>query len=292
MLKQFSKSAIFMLFILSLVGCGSDSVTTTPPIAPPVVNPDKLVINQDNSDLIIASTIGSIKTLGEKIDGIPRINLDKIPGFGLTASNEIAPMAGIAIDISDIADICKEGGSAKLNSVTSTKLNITFKNCKDKDKVLNGNADLKLDNGLYYLKLTNFSYDSSSYFEVADITYDERGERKDFDVYISSGFIIDNGEQINLRDMSLVKVSKSYRIQGNLGTDCLGGVILVKTVNPIFMENNECPTSGELYAVGGEGSTLGMIFNENKSIDTLLNNSIKEHYNSCLSLPKYSDVCP
>ena len=291
MLKQFSKSAIFMLFILSLVGCGSDSVTTTPPIPPPPVNPDKLVINQDNSALVIASTIGSIKTLGKKVEGIPRLDLDKIPGFGFTASTDIAPMAGVNLDISDIADICKEGGSAKLNSVTTTTLSVTFKNCKDKDKTLNGKADLKLDNGLYHLLVTNFSYDSSSYFDIANITYDERGDRKDFDISISSGFIIDNGEQINLQDMSLVKVSNTYIINGNLGTDCLGGVVLLKTVNHIVMENGQCPTAGELYIVGGEGSTLGITFNANSSIDTFLNNETREYYDSCESLPKYSDIC-
>jgi len=288
MLKQFGKSAIFMLFILSLVGCGSDSVTTTPPIAPLVVNSDKLTINQDNSELVIASTIGSIKTLGKKIEDIPRIDLDKIPGFGM-ASNDIA---GVDLDISGIADMCKEGGSAELNSVTSTTLSITFKDCKDKDKILNGKAKLKLNSGLYNLDLTNFSYDNSAYFEVANIIYDERGDRKDFDVFVSSGFVVDNGEQISLRDISLIKVSQNYRLNGNLGTDCLGGVVLLKTVNAIVMENDECPTSGELYAVGGEGSTLGITFNENKSIDTFLNNDIREDYNSCLSLPKYSDVCP
>jgi len=288
---MFKKSKVLgsVLFLLLLVGCGSDDVTTTPPIEQPPINSDKLVIDQYNSDLVLASTLGSVKKLGEKIDDIPRIDLDKIPGFGLSAN--ISPVAGIDLDIGDIADICTEGGSANLNSVTTTTVDITFKNCKDKDKVINGRAKLKLNSGQYHLVLTNFSYDTEAYFDSATIDYDERDTRKDFKAFVSSGFVINEGDKIGLDGVTLSKISNNYAIDGTIGTECLGGVVLVKTISYVTMNVDECPTAGEIYSVGGNGSTLGTTFNGDKSIDTFLNNETREHYNSCLSLPKYNEVC-
>ncbi len=282
------KNILFVLSLFVLIGCDSSEITTTEPIIPPPQNADKLIINQENSDIVIASIISSIGILRDRIENIPRIDLDKISGLD---SSELLGDLDLGLDISDIVDICEDGGKAILNSASSTSVNITFKECKDDGKVINGNSNLELNDGEYHLELNQFRYDNNSFFEYADITYDERGDRKDIIAFISSGFIINNGEQISLRNILFKKIAQNYILNGDLGTGCLGGVIIVKTIEAISAPDNKCPNGGELYAVGGDGSTLGIIFNKDVSIETFLNNGIKEYYDTCLDLPTYSDVC-
>ena len=50
------------LLAFAMLGCDSD-IETTEPIIPPPQNIDKLIITQENSDVIIASTISSIGIL-------------------------------------------------------------------------------------------------------------------------------------------------------------------------------------------------------------------------------------
>ncbi len=282
------KNILFISSVFILIGCNSSDITITEPIIPPPQNKDKIIINEANSDFIIASTISSIGILRDSIEKIPKIDIDKISEF---TSNELIGDINLGLDISDIADICKDGGKAILNSASSTSANITFQECKDDNKILNGNIDFQFEDKVYHLVLNQFSYDSNSYFEQANITYDERGDRKDIDAFLSSGFFIDNGENISLKNTTFKKISQNYILNGELGTGCLGGVILVKTVEAVSAPDNKCPDSGKLYAVGGGSSTLGITFNKNMSIETFLNNEIKEYYNSCTDLPVYSDIC-
>lgn len=282
------KNVLFILSLFVLIGCDSSEITTTEPIIPPPQNADKLIINQENSDIMIASVISSIGILRDRIENIPRIDLDKISGFG---SSELLGDLDLGLDISDVINLCKDGGKAILNNASSTSINITFKECKDDNKVINGNSNLELDDGIYHLVLNQFRYDNNSFFEQANITYDERGDRKDIDAFITSGFVINDGEQISLSNISFKKISQNYILNGDLGTGCLGGVIIVKTIEAISAPDNECPDGGELYVVGGDGSTLGIIFNKNMSIETFLNNAIKKYYDTCLDLPTYNDVC-
>ena len=277
------KSVLFILSMLILSGCNSSSdITTTDPIIPPPQNPDKLIINEENSDIVIASIISSIGILRDRIENIPRIDFDKT----------LRESSTLDLDISDIINRCNDGGKAILNSASSKSVNITFKECSDDDKVINGNMNIEFDDGVSHFVLNKFSYDDNSFFEQANITYDNRGDRKDIDAFITSGFIIDNGEQISLKDVSFKKISQNYILNGDLGTGCLGGVVLVKTINAISAPDNECPNGGELYAVGGDGSTLGITFKKNVTIETFLNNSVREYYNTCVDLPTYNDVCP
>ena len=284
------KNILFILSLFVLMGCNSnDDITTTPPIIPPPQNADKLIINQENSDIVIASIISSIGILRKRIEDIPRVDLDKLSGLG---SNELLNDLNLGVDISNIADICKEGGEAILNSISSTSVDITFKECKDNDKTINGDSNLEIEDEVSHLILKEFNYDDDSFFKQANILYDEKGDRKDIDAFISSGFIINNGEQISLRNISFKKISQNYILNGDLGTGCLGGVVIVKTIQAISAPDNKCPDDGELYAVGGDGSTLGITFNRNMSIDTFLNNETREYYNTCIDLPSYDDVCP
>ncbi|MBL0721699.1 MAG: hypothetical protein JJV88_03880 [Sulfurovum sp.] len=278
------KNVLFILSLFVLIGCDSNEITTTEPIIPPPQNEDKLIINQDNSDIVIASIISSLGILRDRIEKIPRIDIDKVSKFGSIQTSSI-------LDISDITNICKDGGKAILNSASSKSVDITFKECEDGDTIINGNSTLNLNDSVYHLILDQFSYNDDSFFKRADITYDERWGRKDIDAFISSGFIINDGEQISLEDVSFQKISDNYILNGDLGTGCLGGVIIVKTIQAISSPDNECPDDGELYAVGGDGSTLGITIKRNMSIETFLNNEIREYYNSCVDLPTYSDVC-
>jgi len=283
------KNILYVLSLFVLIGCDSSSdIRITDPIIPPPQNADKLIINEENSDIVIASIISSIGVLRDRIEHIPRINLDENSGF---VSNELFDNFNLGSDISDIINRCNNGGKAILNSASSSSLDITFKECNDDDKVINGNLNIDFDDGISHFILNKFSYDNNSFFEQANITYDNRGDRKDIDAFITSGFVINDGEQISLKDIEFKKISKNYILNGDLGTGCLGGVVLVKTIEAISAPDNKCPDGGELYAVGGDGSTLGITFNKNVTIETFLNNSIKEYYNTCVDLPTSSDVC-
>ncbi len=282
------KNIIFMSF-LALIILGCDDVTSiiTPESKPIVSAPtteEKINIDANNSEEVIASTIGSIEKLSQAIEEIPRIDIDAIPNVN---SNSLLLEA---IDIKAITDLCQQGGDMETLVLDENHLTVLFKECQDDGISKSGTVELILDAGIYHVALSQFNYGSEAFFEYATIDFDERNENKNFEAYISSGFAISNGEKISVSDFTLNKNSEAYTANGYLSTECMAGIAQIKTVSPITIMPLACPSQG-IISIIGQTSALSATFNPNESIDILYNNQAYNHYASCHELPSYLDIC-
>ena len=287
MIKRY-KNIIFMSF-LALIMLGCDDVTNiiTPeskPIISAPTNEEKINIDANNSEEVIASTISSIEKLSQAIEEIPRIDIDTIPNVD---NNSLLLKA---IDIKSLSDLCQQGGDMEILLLDKDHITVLFEACQDDGISKNGTVELVLDAGIYHVALSEFSYGSEAYFQYATIDFDERNEKKNFEAYISSGFAISNGEKVSVSDFTLNKNSDEYTANGYLSTECMVGMAQIKTVSPITIIPLACPSQG-IISIIGQASALSATFNQNESIDILYNNQAYKHYESCHELPSYLDIC-
>jgi len=285
--KRKKISTLLTLSVVSLfmVGCeiGSSDVSTVAPVQT-VVTPDTSIADE-NADAIVASTMGGISKLTEKIEDLPVIKTDDIPLIGAIASADIQQTNLGGIDLTSELEICDEGGSVELNNIGTDSAELTFTNCKDDGKTVNGKGHLEVSKNAYTLILNDFTVDDA-YFKFATIYYNG----SDFDAKISSGYAHLDGQRLNVENLSIVKKGNNLTAVSSIKTDCMGSWVSVNTIEPMYVNGTECPTSGYVV-VSGTSSDLAISFNADESVDTFIDNVPSEHYATCKDLPAYKEVC-
>jgi hypothetical protein len=268
-----------------MFGCeiGGSDVSTEAPVQT-VVAPDTSIADE-NADAIVASTMGGISKLTEKIEDLPVIKTDDVPLIGAIASADIDERNIGGIDLTSELDICDEGGSVELNNIGTDSAELRFINCNDEGKVVNGLGYLEISKNAYTLTLNDFTVDDA-YFKFATIYYNGN----DFDAKISSGYAYVEGQRLDVENLSIVKKGNDLTANSAIKTDCMGSWVTVTTIIPMYVNGTECPTAGHIV-VSGSSSELAISFNNDESVDTFIDGVPSEHYNSCLDLPAYKEVC-
>lgn len=257
-------TATMAIWFLSACGGGSDAPVGTVPT-------EYITISEKNAELVLASTVESVRYMKDLQDILPVSNY---------------------VDTQESGTISCSGGGSVSYDGTDTQATLTFNNCIENGVYLNGKMNITANGSDYTVSMTAFTVEMDNikaFYENAIVSFNEY-DYNSFSATIT-GYSIDDSNRVDMKNFTIVKNNESYTVDGLLKTSCIGGWIEMKTISAIYISYyNSCPSAGEIL-VTGSNSSLRTIFNSDQSINVLLNGNTYKNYENCLKLPSVEDVC-
>lgn len=251
----------------SIGGSGGELSDVTAPDAS-----DKVAISSENSQKVLALTVGGISRIPLTIPDIPDFNFAEL-------------FAASLVDYE-----CEEGGKIELDDIDSSGGWVTFKNCKQKGVTINGEADVSVEGSRYSVAMDHIHIqDSKGEAMLERVFLDRNGN--DFNANFVSASVNYDGYSAVLANYEVSRTGTTMQINGNLKSSCLGGWIGVHTNTPIYVVQNSCPDAGSLTVEGSGSSSMDIAFNTDGSLSTAVNGTPDRSYGSCHEVDALIQSC-
>ena len=295
LLKNIKKSAFLALGIgvvsLVMVGCGGTNGASDVGTVPGPGAGDKVTITAANADKVLASTVGGIGKIAGLIedlaDNLPSLSKTKTDYAVATSGESVSAQGKLSLTLASRE--CADGGSIKVNSLSTTGGSVTFDSCHEGGIILDGTAEISVSGGNYDIAFTN----TNATFSTGTLNLSEAGasiSNGQFDFRIASGSANVQGIEIELKNFRLVKDASGNTVSGSIKTACIRGWVDVSTTEPLRYNASKVLVGGKLLIEGNSSSMLVEV-NADGSVDVSLNGSPYASYPSSSDLPQYNAVC-
>ena len=282
---------------LIMVGCGGgSSTTTTSGSNDSTTTLPQAKIDTTNQKQVLATLFDSIDNVTPQLPSTASTTTssDSTIQLANTPLAKILPnYKSLAATALDEPYVCSEGGSISASAEGSDSV-ITYNNCKEVGTTTSGQVKVSHNETTKEITytMTNYSMLSShSEYTTASTTYTlSAGAIK----YSSTGKVTTEGNTIEFNNytysLSLVEGKVTISVEGAVKTACVGNWVTIKTNQAMQLNDNTCPTAGELE-VQGDNSKLKVEFKSDKSISIYVNDTLTQQYEDCNQMPESVGVC-
>jgi hypothetical protein len=282
---------------LTMTGCGgTDGASDVNPVPGP--NPGEVVtISEANADKVLASSVGGIGRVSTLIidlmDSLPSTISKGSSGYTVASSGALKRAdSKVAFSFPITSKECSQGGSVRVDNLSTSSATVTFDNCREYDVLLNGVAEVSVEGiDTYHARFTNFT----AVFSTGELYLGDAGATiigNSLDFKLASGTAKIQGVGVELKNLTVRGDEAQTSIVGSIKTECLGGWVDVATTVPLQYNSSHSLTGGTLLITGANSTEMILTVNPDGSIDTTLNGAPYASYASASDLPQYGSVCP